>query len=71
MAAGTASKEGRAMNKDDAPPPAEAATEVGQDESNFYGLEFWKLEVIDALIFAIGLVACAGAVVLVFGGGAA
>jgi hypothetical protein len=55
----------------DKPIPAEAATEIGQDESNFYGLEFWKLEVIDALIFAIGLVACAGAVVLVFGGGAA
>jgi hypothetical protein len=23
------------------PEAAEAATEVGQDESNFYGLEFW------------------------------
>jgi hypothetical protein len=53
------------------PEAAEAATEIGQDESNFYGLEFWKLEVTDALIFAIGLLACAGAVVLVFGGGAA
>jgi hypothetical protein len=52
------------------PEAAEAATEVGQ-EPDFYGREFWKSEVIDALIFAIGLVACAGAVVLVFGGGAA
>jgi hypothetical protein len=53
------------------PEAAEAATDVGQDEPNFYGREFWKSEVIDLLIFAIGLVACAGAVVLVFGGGAA
>jgi hypothetical protein len=53
------------------PEAAEAATEVGQDEPNFYGREFWKSEVIDALIFAIGLVAFAVAVVLVFGGGAA
>jgi hypothetical protein len=32
LASSTASKEGRAMNKDDAPPPAEAATEVGVDD---------------------------------------
>jgi hypothetical protein len=50
------------------PEAAEAATEIGQ-EPEFYGHKFWRSEVIDPLIFAIGLVAFAGALVLVFGGG--
>ena len=48
---------------------AESCTEVGQeDEPEFYGRQFWRSEVVDALIFAVGLVSFAGAVVLVFGG---
>jgi len=51
------------------PEAAEAATEIGQDEPQFYGRDFWISEIIDPLIFAVGLVAFAGALVLVFGGG--
>jgi len=51
------------------PEAAEAATEIGQDEPQFYGRDFWRSEIIDPLIFAVGLVAFAGALVLVFGGG--
>jgi len=46
---------------------AEACTELGQDDPEFYGHKFWRSEVIDPLIFAIGLVAFVAALVMVFG----
>jgi hypothetical protein len=57
------------MNKDDAPPPAEAATEVGQDESNFYGLEFWDAPESLGKLVLLGLciVVLVGAIALAVG----
>jgi hypothetical protein len=57
------------MNKDDAPPPAEAATEVGQDESNFYGLEFWDAPESLGRLVVLGLcvVVLVGAIAFVVG----
>jgi hypothetical protein len=46
---------------------AEAATEIGQDEPDFYGHKFWLSEAIDLLIFAVGLVAFVAALAMVFG----
>lgn len=40
------------MNKDDAPAPAEASTEVGQEEPNFYSSQMMLEE---AAKFAIGV----------------
>jgi hypothetical protein len=55
--AGTACEEGRAMNKDDAPPPAEAATEIGQDDPDFYSRQFMLEELGSLLAWALGIFA--------------
>jgi hypothetical protein len=43
--------------KDDAPPPAEAATEVGQDDPDFYGRQFMLEELGSLLAWALGIFA--------------
>jgi hypothetical protein len=45
------------MNKDDAPPPAEAATEVGQDDPDFYSRQFMLEELGSLLAWALGIFA--------------
>jgi hypothetical protein len=50
------------MNKDEAPPPAEAATEVGTEEPDFYSKEFILEEVGK---FALGVVIVGAAVVVI------
>jgi hypothetical protein len=49
------------------PEAAEPCTELGQDDPEFYGRDFWRSEAIDLLIFAIGLVALVAALAMVFG----
>ena len=44
------------MNKDDAPPPAEAATEVGQ-EPDFYTRQYMLEELGSLLAWALGIFA--------------
>ncbi len=60
MVAGAACEEGRAMNKDDAPPPAEAATEVGVDDDAVESLG--KL-----LVLGLCVVVLVGAIAFVVG----
>ena len=43
--------------KDDAPPPAEAATEVGSEEPNFYNRQFMLEELGSLLAWALGIFA--------------
>jgi hypothetical protein len=49
------------------PEAAEPCTELGQNDPEFYGRDFWRSEAIDLLIFAIGLVAFVAALAMVFG----
>ncbi len=53
--------------KDEAPPPAEAATDVGQEEPNFYGREFMLEELGALVIWGIGVVALVGLVAFLVG----
>ena len=50
------------------PQAAECCTELGQDDPDFYGREFWKQEVISIGIVAVGVVAILGALALLFAG---
>jgi hypothetical protein len=43
------------MNKDDAPPPAEAATDIGQDEPDFYGKDFYLEELGALALWGLGI----------------
>jgi hypothetical protein len=51
------------------PEAAEAATEIGQDESNFYGLEFWNApESLGKLVvLGLGVVVLVGLIAFVVG----
>lgn len=50
------------------PQAAECCTELGQDDPDFYGREFWKQEVVSIGIVAVGVVAILGALALLFAG---
>ena len=50
------------------PQAAECCTELGQDEPDFYGREFWKQEVVSIGIVAVGVVSILGALALLFAG---
>lgn len=54
------------MNKDDAPPPAEAATEVGQ-EPDFYDKEFVLEELGSIVLWGIGIIAVVGLIAFLVG----
>ena len=45
------------MNKDEAPLPAEAATDVGQDDPDFYDRQFMLEELGSLLAWALGIFA--------------
>ena len=49
------------------PEAAEAATEVGQDEPNFYGREFMLEELGALVIWGIGVIALVGLVAFLIG----
>jgi hypothetical protein len=55
------------MNKDDAPAPAEAATDIGQDEPDFYGREFLLEELGALVVWGIGIVAVIGLIAFLVG----
>lgn len=53
--------------KDEAPPPAEAATEVGVEEPDFYGKDY-VLEELGALaLWAVGIVVVVGTIAFLVG----
>ena len=54
------------MNKDDAPPPAEAATEIGQ-EPDFYDRQFMLEEIGSIVLWGIGIVAVVGLIAFLVG----
>ena len=45
------------MKEHDAPPPAEAATEIGQDDPDFYSRQFMLEELGSLLAWALGIFA--------------
>jgi hypothetical protein len=54
--------------KDDAPPPAEAATDVGQEEEpNFYSAQYILEELGALVVWGIGVVALVGLVAFLIG----
>jgi hypothetical protein len=50
------------------PQAAECCTELGQEEPEFYGREFWKEEAVSLIAFAAALVALMGTLALFFAG---
>jgi hypothetical protein len=50
------------------PQAAECCTELGQEEPDFYGREYWKEEAISLGIVAVGLVSILGLLALLFAG---
>ena len=50
------------------PQAAECCTELGQEEPDFYGPEFWKEEAVSLIIFAAALVALMGTLAVFFAG---
>ncbi len=55
------------MNKDDAPAPAEAATEVGSEEPNFYSREMILEEVGKFALGVLVVLAVVGSIALLVG----
>lgn len=55
------------MSKDEAPPPAEAATEVGSEEPNFYSSQYILEEVGMFVIGAAVIVAVVAVVAFLIG----
>jgi len=53
--------------KDDAPLPAEAATDVGQDEPNFYSAQYILEELGALVVWGIGIVAVIGLIAFLVG----
>ncbi len=51
----------------DAPPPAEAATEVGSEEPNFYSSQYILEEIGKLLIWSLGIAAVVASVALLVG----
>lgn len=45
---------------------AEPCTELGYEEPEFYGWEYWKEECISMIIMAVALVAIAGTMVVLY-----
>jgi len=50
------------------PQAAECCTELGCEEPNFYGPEYWKEEAAGLIFFAAALVAIMGTLALFFAG---
>ncbi len=50
------------------PQAAECCTELGQEEPDFYGPEYWKEEAAGLIIFAAALVTIMGTLALFFAG---
>ena len=50
------------------PQAAECCTELGSEEPDFYGREYWKEEAVNLIIFAAALVALMGTLALFFAG---
>jgi hypothetical protein len=48
------------------PQAAECCTELGQEEPEFYGWEYWKEECISMIIMAVALVAIMGTLVALY-----
>lgn len=56
------------MNKDEAPPPAEAATDVGQEEEpNFYSMQYMVEEIGMFVVGAAAVVAVVAVVAFLIG----
>lgn len=55
------------MNKDDAPAPAEASTEVGQEEPNFYSKEMMLEEAAKFALGVLVVLAVVGSIALLVG----
>ncbi len=50
------------------PQAAECCTELGSEEPDFYGREYWKEEAVNLIFFAAALVAIMGTLALFFAG---
>ncbi len=50
------------------PQAAECCTELGQDEPEFYGREYWKEEIVSITIMSVCLVAVLGVLAMLFAG---
>ena len=50
------------------PQAAECCTELGQEEPEFYGREFWKEEAVSLIAFAAALVALMGLLAMFIAG---
>jgi hypothetical protein len=50
------------------PQAAECRTELGQEEPDFYGPEYWKEEASCLIIFAVGLVGILGLLAMFIAG---
>ena len=48
------------------PQAAECCTELGQEEPEFYGFDFWKEEGIALIVLAVALVAIMGTMVVLY-----
>jgi hypothetical protein len=48
------------------PQAAECCTELGQDEPDFYGREYWKEEGIALIVLAVAVVAIMGTLVALY-----
>ena len=55
------------MNNEEAPPPAEAATEVGQEEPNFYSSQYILEEVGKFVLGVSVILAVVGSIALLVG----